>query len=425
VAVLWIGLLAGLILTSVNRAARLNMEMTHTELATVQAHWLARAGVEQALALLEDDDPASDTALDWWYQDVVSFQEVPLGGGTFSVTAPMNDEEASSPVRYGLVDLCSRLNVNAADEAQLAELPEITPPQVDGILDWRDEDENARPGGAERGYYQRLNFPYEIRNGPFQTLHELRLVRDIDDSTFFGEDVNLNGQLDPQENDGDDWPPMDDGDGRLTVGLAAIVTVFSYERNRDATGQKRVDMNQADQQTLEAELNLGSALAKAVVDARGQQRFETLAKLLEISATATDEDRDAEKVTEFNLEWLADHVDRLTLSDKDRLPGCVNINTASRQVLLCLPQMTEAAADAIVSFRQSREGPFEEVGWLMRVEGIDEELFKAIFEKVTVRSQVFRIDSEGVSTDGVRHRIIAVVDRGVTPAAIVYWQQGS
>jgi len=53
---------------------------------------------------------------------------------------------------------------------------------VDSFEDWQDEDDDARPNGAEAPYYQ----PYGIkpRNGPFRTIDELSEIRGMDQNLF-------------------------------------------------------------------------------------------------------------------------------------------------------------------------------------------------------------------------------------------------
>lgn len=50
----------------------------------------------------------------------------------------------------------------------------------DGLLDWVDDDDDTRPDGAERAYYEPRGVA--VRNGPFQSVDELALVRGLDDA---------------------------------------------------------------------------------------------------------------------------------------------------------------------------------------------------------------------------------------------------
>ncbi|KPK82646.1 MAG: hypothetical protein AMJ81_09660 [Phycisphaerae bacterium SM23_33] len=425
---LWVVTIAGLILLGAKRAARVNLAVAHGELGRVQAHWLARAGIEQALAILEDDGTAVDSMPDTWYDDPLSFEDVELVGGSFSVTAPPAEGADPRVPRCGLIDHASRVDLNAADEKQLSQLAELTESQVDAILDWRDGDDQARPGGAEGGFYQHLKFPYQIRNGPFRTLHELLLVRGIDEPTFYAEDANLNGILDANEDDQGKSPPEDDGDGQLKLGLAGLVTVYAYELNKDAQGNDRLNLNSADKATLMKQLDFTDALADAVVKRRGQKKFQKLMDLLEVKAAGQQTgprggEKDAGKVNEITLKWLAEHLDEITVSDEKRLPGRINVNTAGREVLLTLPEMTKDTAEAIMARRAAAAGPFRGVGELFTSNTVSESQFRALAERVTVRSNVFEIRSSARTDWGIRQSIVAIVDRGAQPMAILYWYQ--
>ena len=58
---------------------------------------------------------------------------------------------------------------------------------VDSILDWRDEDELHRLHGAESEYYMSLPNPYKAKNGPFDTVEELLLVKGVTPVMLYGD----------------------------------------------------------------------------------------------------------------------------------------------------------------------------------------------------------------------------------------------
>jgi len=57
---------------------------------------------------------------------------------------------------------------------------------MDSILDWKDEDNLRRLNGAEDSYYESLPAPYKAKNGNFDTLEELLLVRGVTPEIIFG-----------------------------------------------------------------------------------------------------------------------------------------------------------------------------------------------------------------------------------------------
>ena len=442
-AVMWVVVIAALVLLGLQKAVRANLAAAHSELASVQAHWLARAGIEQALAVLQDDDAFSDNAMEQWYSSQ-AFQQVELGAGQFSVIAGADPADDPTRPRFGLTDHTGRVNVNVADASQLGKLCNLADWQVDSILDWRDSNEDTRESGAEALFYHQLRFPYEIRNGPLQTVGELRQIRGIDETVFTGEDRNDNGILDVNEDDMQATPPDDNGDGMLTRGLAGLTTVYSYERNRDAYDRQRVNVNTADREKLVNRFNFTDALAEAVVNyssnsnsnrpgrpnsaaSGNSQKFSSLMDLLKVKVSGGNRPAssgdDKDKVNKITINWLADHLDKLTLTDNERLEGRININTASPEVLQTLPQMTEQAALAIVSRQSAGDGPFNSVGELLTDKVLSEDQFKAVAEKVTVRSSVFEVRSLAVTKWGIRQEIVAVIDRHSSPMKILYWYQ--
>ena len=436
IAVMWVVLVAGLMLMGVHKAVQANLSMARNELESVRAHWLARAGVEQAVAILEDDGKAVDGMWDLWYSDQDSFEKVPLLGGRFSVIGPAHPFGDPRKSRYGLTDHCGRVNVNTADENQLKLLCDLRPWQVSSILDWRDGDNDARPGGAEAVHYHRLDYPYLIRNGALKTLDELRLVHGIEEQVFTGEDANLNGVLDANEDDTRTSLPDDDGDGKLARGLGGLMTVYSYELNRDADGRQRVNVNSGNTSDLRTALvdrfNFTDALARGVSDHSsggrgGSNRFNSLMDLVSVrpaqGRSGQDSSDDKDKVKEITVKWLAKYLDELTLTDDERLPGRINVNTAPEEVLATLPKMSAATVEAIVRRQSGSAGPFDSVGELLTGEVLTEEQFKAVAERLSVRSSVFGIRSVGVSRWGIRREIVAVVDRGAQSTTILYWCQ--
>src|SRR5213594_3566428 len=91
VAVMWVVLVSGVMLLGVVKAARTQRALSHGGFQALEAHWLARAGVEQAMAVLEDDDPTADSTLDKWFDDPTVFEDIELGSGSFSVVSAAED----------------------------------------------------------------------------------------------------------------------------------------------------------------------------------------------------------------------------------------------------------------------------------------------------------------------------------------------
>ncbi|MBC8113052.1 MAG: hypothetical protein H7062_01620, partial [Candidatus Saccharimonas sp.] len=76
-----------------------------------------------------------------------------------------------------------------------------------------------------------------------ESIDELLLVQGVTPALLYGEDANRNGLLDPNENDGDQSPPLDNADGVLDHGWVAFLTAHSREANRRADGRKKIYIN--------------------------------------------------------------------------------------------------------------------------------------------------------------------------------------
>jgi general secretion pathway protein K len=89
-------------------------------------------------------------------------------------------------MRIAIQDELGRIDLNHADRSLLAGLFQSTglglvaaSGLADKVLDWRDADGGKHPGGAEEADYRAAGLPHLPRNGPFQSVEELRLVMGI------------------------------------------------------------------------------------------------------------------------------------------------------------------------------------------------------------------------------------------------------
>jgi type II secretory pathway component PulK len=259
----------------------------------VQAREAADGGVHYVAAVLADQKRYGVLGLGL-YDNAELFRDVavsevtpgdPSGGSWFSVVAPRDDELArgGESIRFGLVDESARLNVNGwlyiaalignspsgqstttgavgssttSQSNSLLYLPNMTRDIADAMLDWVDPDDDPRPYGAEGGDYGVRDPPYKARNGAMATLDELLLIRGVTPRLLYGEDANLNGVLDPNEDDGERSYPKDNADGVLDRGWLTYLSVYSHDSNTDKFGRTRIDLNSQDVEALYNQLRL-------------------------------------------------------------------------------------------------------------------------------------------------------------------------
>ncbi len=100
--------------------------------------------------------------------------------------------------------------------------------------------------------------------------------------------------------------------------------------------------------------------------------------------------------------------------------GKVNINTAPKEVIQGLsPKIDDDLAKAIVEYR--KEEDFRSINDLMKVPGVDSDVFDNIKKWITVQSSSFSIEAQGRYGDAVCH-IKAVLKREKKGYNLVYWK---
>ncbi len=244
----------------------------------IQARAAVASGVEYfkeyTMMSAEDQDLAGGH---WDNADY--FKDIVVGGPDqgdtrFSIISIVeNDSGEPTEIRYGLLDESSRLNVNnlvgdayepqteeadaeallSGEDAEgsgeeeeisastardaLMQLPEMTEPIADAILDWIDSDDIARDFGAEASAYSA--FGYEPRNGPISSLDELLLVQGVTNELLYGADRNHNGILETNEQS---------LGGTMARGWSAFLTTSSVDAVVQA--DETIDLNQDDLEAL-------------------------------------------------------------------------------------------------------------------------------------------------------------------------------
>jgi len=438
VMVLWLMTVLSAVALGASLLSQLRLKATRNSGDAVRALFLARAGVERAIADLKKGRDSAGT-LDELLEDAERvYHNVELGGGTYTLLAEFRQSAGSEP-EYGVSDEAAKINLNTADEQMLASLPGIDPDLAADIVALRREKKKI----------------YD--------LGDLLLIERFDPLVLYGEDQNQNGIVDPNEDDGDEsWPP-DNQDGLLERGLAAYLTCYSAARNVTIEGKKRVDINKASaQDIMNGVPGINQQQAESIVEHRKNRQFSSIADLLDVmlvekqpdggdgekddseggvggkgrsrssgSEAKTNGARTQTRTTQkkaFNLEQFKAIADLVTTTDKETLEGVININTAPAEVLACLPGVDEALAQQICARRG--EASFKSIAELLDVQGMTTARFKQICSNVSARSDVFSVRSFGVvgwpggsSGTIVYCCVAAVIDRTGDEVKLKSWRE--
>jgi type II secretory pathway component PulK len=340
-------------------------------------------------------------------------EALPVGEAIFSLIG--RDADAASPDLpfFGLVDEAAKLNLNTASQAMLEALPEMTPDVAAAILDWRDSDAEPREQGAEDETYSRLTPARRAKNGPFETVEELRLVHGVTLELLYGEDANLNGVLDPNEDDGDLSPPLDDRNGVLRRGLIDYLTVHSAQPNRRSDGSRRLDLTASEARPRLSQLlnqRLGESRAAEVIRSIEGRALSSVAELLVRGRLSAAE--------------FARVQGDLANSSAALTRGLVNVNTAPEAVLACIPGIGETGARAIVAYRLSHPEELTSIGWLPAALPSEAVIQAGPF--ITGESYQFLADIEALGPHGQgRSRLRAIFDLSSGSPRLVLRQEAT
>ncbi|MCW5557242.1 MAG: general secretion pathway protein GspK [Verrucomicrobiae bacterium] len=336
--------------------------------------------------------------------ELVTYQHeaVPVGDATFWFLGRQDSQgglsglSAATPTQpwFALVDEASKLNLNTATQEMLEQLPGMTSQFAAAIVDWRDEDDEVTTGGAEDQAYLLRRPAYHCKNADFESIDELRLVANATPQLLYGEDLNRNGVLDPNENDGETSSPMDNRDGRLDPGLLEYVTVHSQEPTTTTNGTARVNLGQAgfNQQLASVlETQLGADRSNAILGRLGGPTT-TFNSVLEFFS------RSGMTVDEFALIEADVYATQGTNAPR----GLVNVNTASQAVLTCIPGVGTENAATLVGYRQTHSNRRNTVAWVAEVLG--EQAIAQAGPYLTGRSYQFTADVAAVGHFGRGYR---------------------
>ncbi len=189
IMVLWVLMLLSVIVAEFCRTMNTQVTITANFKESTESYYIALAGINSVIYDMiyqtVAPPPADATEIDGadtgeasgFWRINTRIPPMDYAGGT--VTAWIDNESG-------------RININLADrnllmlmlsEFDLAdEEKEII---VDSIMDWRDSDDLRRLHGAENEYYQSLPRPYSAKNGPFDTVEELLLVRGVTPEIYY------------------------------------------------------------------------------------------------------------------------------------------------------------------------------------------------------------------------------------------------
>jgi hypothetical protein len=429
--VLWTIAIATLSVAATQMLSYRQATLGHEAVERVQSRWAARAGIEYTIAVMANHTrfPVPEDAF-----AMVRDMEVVSKGGVINATWSIEHTiEGSMRPWGGPLDEHARLNANIASSSQLMLMEDMTFDVADAIRDWIDQDDDPGALGVEREYYETLDPSYSPRNGHIRSIGEIELIAGVFPEYFRGEDWNLNGRLDPSEDDGHLTLPLDQPDGLLDAGWSAYLTAYSTDVAPSGSGEPRIYLRAAEPEDLTARLGVSDAQARSLIYF-GRNESNTLDQLATIDLSRVDSSGNAgdrvvnpaaEALTEEELQVIQDE---LSITDPlDRLPGKMNINSVSPKFLRDLMTAIgadEFVADEIIYLRESGPEGIVSLADLEDLPELDGRTRQSLAQLFGTTSSIYSISSQGRSdASGLEVEIIAVVDRSTVPIKIIEYRE--
>jgi general secretion pathway protein K len=170
--VLWLAVLLTVLASGLAFETRGEAHAARNSISQAQARLRADGAVSRALfELTRPLGPAdkwqADGSVHRWRDGPVAVEVVVL-----DESGRIDLNSAPEPLLRGLLRV-----VGGVDEDKAASI-------VAAILDWRDADDLARPGGAEEAQYRAAGLRYRPSNQPFESVEELRRVLGVTEQIF-------------------------------------------------------------------------------------------------------------------------------------------------------------------------------------------------------------------------------------------------
>ena len=445
---IWAVAVVGIIVSSIQIFANRGTSLGQLGVEKVRARWAARAGLETTLGVLQEftNEPVREDAIAMFRElERVAF-ESDYRGLSWNISSNQSDRD--EPIA-GPICEHSKLNINAQGVPQfwlgsaLGESPLIwgASGRPQEIIDWLDDDDEPFEmmgiTGAERDYYESLDTPYTPRNGTILTSIELELIGGIRPDIFRGEDWNLNGRLDPNENDQSVTFPYDNRNNRLEGGWSQIITAWSRDGGATETGLLRINLTNTSAEEVLIRLN---------------EEFEVIPAITEVQAEALvsfgQQEQPLTTLLQQELTQLVANVEGLTNLEEDQLRGVLsefstfephlapagkmNINTVSPTILQNMfaefGDIDDGArlVDAIMYERSRPGGISSEVDFDLggALSSANESALQTLLDLFTVRSNVFTINCIGKSlVTNSEQEISITVDRSTLPIKILEYRE--
>jgi general secretion pathway protein K len=261
IMVLWVIAILTVVVFEFCFAMRTEVHITNNYKEELQCYAMAEGGIQRAITeLIYKHDPRVQQIRRTLISQEGSQDKEEWVADGRSYPLPFN--QGTCEIR--IMSEAGKVNINLVSESMLRKIVgqlglegEAKDTVVDSILDWRDPDDFHRVNGAETDYYQSLKEPYNCKNGNFDSVEELLLVRGVTSDLFYGS----KGIKKEEEGSTD------------RVGLKDIFSIYSFG--------EQIDINSVTPLVLNVFLGLPQEVSQQVVKAREEKGFDNPQDLIQ------------------------------------------------------------------------------------------------------------------------------------------------
>ena len=338
ISTLWMIAILSVLATQFLYSIRLEQRAQANFAERTKFHYAAKAGFERSVAMLRGDETPYDALGENWADGLEEqIEDGVRVGNVLTYRVKITDEGA-------------KVNINTADVNVIRGLL--------ALVGYEDMEITEQP------------LAEAIEQGrPYRTVRDLARVEGMTQALLYGQQVAPNAiggvgtGIEADETEA----------GQNAPGLINLVTVYSIDKNTDASGQARVDINGANAQQLTQIQgnNNQPVFSQGEAESLTQQRsFDSVGNLL-----------DAQAVSEQVFNNISD---QLSIDSNEENQELVNINTADAARLQTLDGIDQGLAERIIDRRNS-QGNFQNVDQLKEVKLITEAEFRSIVDKITTK----------------------------------------
>ncbi len=259
--VLWVITILTVVVLEFSFAMRTEVNITKNFKDELQLYATAQGGVQRAIAEMIFKN---DTRLQQLRKTMKTEEIAPEKKEWVPDGRPYTVKFDQGECELRIMSEAGKININTVSETTLRKIignlgleGEARDIVTDSILDWIDADDFRRINGAENDYYQSLKEPYNCKNGSFDSIEELLLVRGVTPEFFYGKRGTKTGE-----------------EGAKASGVIGLKDIFSIY----APGEL-VDINSASSVVLRFVLGIPDKVALLIVKAREEKAFESLQDL--------------------------------------------------------------------------------------------------------------------------------------------------